>query len=321
MPLVLLALMPPMALDIPMIAERWFIWLVLLSAAIVIYSAIFFKINSYIKVLSIYLFISCFSSTAIYYSYIAYILFTFCLIFYILCLKYLDWITFKKTLLTIFTLNMILLIMQFLNKDSLLNFGLNSTRCWGIVGNEMYLSGLMITIISFFIATLNPLTHKRKYYLVCLGIIAFTIIQQFIRRDVWHVFPQVRGQIWLESIRLSLYSYSTAILGWGMGTFKITFPQIAHLPMETTREGLCNNPHNFFIKVLFETGAIGFIIIISYLTNLYIRLIEHKLFFCVIGLSFLTLNMAYHGQDASNSTVLIIIAFMAFLEHKIKEII
>ena len=149
-------------------------------------------------------------------------------------------------------------------------------------------------------------------------IIFIAIITYNIDHKVFMYFPIIRGKVWLETIRLTAYNGTTAFLGWGLGCFKITFNQIAKIGV-AKYEGSWLTPHNCWLQILYETGFIGFTLVLLYAVDLFHRLIANKLYSMVIGLSLICADMMVHFPDRRISTVFLIIAFLAFCEYKIKE--
>lgn len=301
-----------------MVESRLWTWLILLAGFAGLYT-IFLNINIWVKIITIYLFSSCFFSSAIYFAFTAYISYIACLYYYILSLRFMDWKLVKKALLIILLLNGILLCMQILNCDTLLNFGLKDNKTSGVVGNFMNLKSLIIILIAFLISYLNITIKNIKAWGVLIGTIIFiAIITYNIDHKVFMYFPIIRGKVWLETIRLTAYNGTTAFLGWGLGCFKITFNQIAKIGV-AKYEGSWLTPHNCWLQILYETGFIGFTLVLLYAVDLFHRLIANKLYSMVIGLSLICADMMVHFPDRRISTVFLIIAFLAFCEYKIKE--
>lgn len=319
LPLIILALMPPIPFDIPIPNGYVWTWVILLAGFAGLYT-LFLNINNFIKAITIYLFISCFFSTAVYISFISYLFFIACVYYYVLCTRITNWDLVKRILIVIVSLNVLMFVLQYIYSDALLNFGLQDNKSFGTVGNQMHLSSMLIILTSFLMAFFERDKYTRRNYFFCILIISYVIIQQFIRRDVIHYFPIIRGQVWLETIRLTFYNWSTELFGWGMGTFKITFNEIAKLPYLARIEGAWLQPHNCWLGILFETGLIGFALILCYIVNLFKRLWDSKLYFCVIGLGFMNLNMLYHTPTRQTQCVLIMILFLVFCEYKLREI-
>jgi hypothetical protein len=313
-----------------MVSERIFTWLILASAFLGLYT-IFLNINIYIKIIAVYLFCACFFSSAIYYSFSAYISFIACLYYYILLLRIADWNFTKRSLLIILLLNGILLFMQFIGCDTLLNFGLKNNQCSGAVGNFMNLKSLLIIITAFLISFLRIDMDKLKKWLPSI-IVLLVIAGSIYMADhkICFYFPMVRGAVWVKTIVLACYNGVTTLFGWGMSTFSITFPQLTqnvvnpegYAPGSTTawiREGTWLQCHNDFLQILFETGFIGFTLILLYTVDLFHRLKELKLYSLVIGLSLICADMMVHFPTRQTSTLLIIIVFLAYCEFRIKK--
>ena len=323
LPLIILALFPPTELRIPLTSSELWIWAIFISGFLGLYT-IFLKINPFVKIFSVYTFISCFFSAGPYVSFTAYIALLICIYYYIFCLKWADWEIVKRVLITIFILNVIMLLMQYIGKDYLCNFGLGKQEntLYGTLGNAMRLSSFMILITGFLMSFLKPDKYAKQKYILCIGIVVYVIIQQFVRRNVLHYFPLIRGDVWRETIRLAndtTTAWYRPLFGWGMGQFKIIFPALAKIRIEAQCEGMWLQAHNCWLQALFEIGRIGFVVIVSYTINLFYRLIKSRLFFCVIGLFFISLNILYHSPTRECQNALIIACYLAYLETRIME--
>lgn len=315
LPLLILALLPNIKINIPVFNTNLWAWFILLAGFSGMYLC-FLKVNIYIKILTVYTFIACFFSAMPYYSFTSYILFVGCIYYYYFCTRLEDWTRVWRVLICIFGLNLLILGMQYIGKDYLCNFGLEAQKNtnFGTMGNPMRLSSMLITIIAFFMASIKPNKYKKQKYIAIIGLIIYLIGQQFIRRKVLLYFPMIRAEVWKETLRLSL---ERPVFGWGIGTFKDLFHQISILGHNAKVEGIWFQAHNCWLQAWFEAGTAGFLIIVAYITNLYIRLIKSKLFFCVIGLTLFNLNILYHSPTRETQIVLIIACFLAFLERKI----
>lgn len=330
-----------------MVSNRIFTWLILISGFLGLYT-IFLNINIWVKVIAIYLFVSCFFSTAIYYSFSAYISFIACLYYYIFCLRIADWKFVKRALLIILLLNGILLFMQFIKCDTLLNFGFGSTErgpgkydpttqmiihdtgCSGIVGNFMNLKSVLIVIAAFLISFLKLNMQKLRQWIPTILVLLIIAISIYVAdHKICFYFPMVRGAAWLKAIELTTYNGATTLFGWGMSTFSITFPQLisnikclGYYQGSTTAwigEGAWLQLHNDFLQILFETGFIGFTLVLLYAVDLFHRLKELKLYSLIIGLSLICADMMVHFPTRQTSTILIIIVFLAYCEFRIKK--
>ena len=326
-PFVLLSLIPPMVLNIPMVSYRAWTWLILLSGFLGLYT-IFLNINIWVKVITIYLFCSCFFSTAIYYSFTAYISYIACLYYYIASLKS-DWVLVKKSLIIILLLNGILFFMQIIGSDTLLNFGLTNNKCFGIIGNFMNLKSMLVIICAFLISYLHIDIKTIRRFSATAGVILLIVITIYnIEHKSFMYFTLVRGQAWIKVIELS---FQRVFTGWGMSSFAITFPQLTSVIVNpegyahgsTTawiREGAWLQAHNDFLQILFETGLIGFTLVLLYIVDMFHRLVEHKLYAVIIGLSLICADMMVHFPTRHTSTILIIIVYLAFCECKIRRL-
>ena len=315
-PLVVLALFPPIETSIPIFNSESWIWVVFIAGFLGFYLW-FLKINIFIKVFASYAFLASFFSSTPYVSFTSYVPLILCIYYYVLCLKKLDFNYLRNVLIVILILNLLMLFMQDIGKDYLCNFGIpaKANLNYGTFGNVMRLSSFVIMITAFLMAYLKEDEYKVEKYMICVGIILYVIIQQIVRRDVFYLFPLVRGDVWRETIRLT---YERPFWGWGIGSFKIVFHQIAQIGSFAQGEGVWLQAHNCWLQGLFETGFLGFIIIVGYIVNLFKRLKDRKLYFCIFGLGFASLNMMYHSPTREIQIAFVFMAFLAYLERKIQ---
>jgi hypothetical protein len=184
-PIILLALLPPKYFEIPMfVNDFWWLWLVLISGFLGIFF-IFTKADIILKILSVYLFFNCFFSKAPYLSFTAYFSVILCLYFYLLCLKLKDWDFIYKVILSIFILNVVFIVNQFLGRDTLLNFGQTATVRFGTIGNLMQLKSFMIVLSAFLITCRKPGLLK-KYTFIIFALAVILAMAYIVRHNAIH---------------------------------------------------------------------------------------------------------------------------------------
>ena len=265
------------------------------------------KINVFVKAISVYLFVSCFSAPPLI-SFPSYISIVPRIYFYILCTKIDDWKPIVRALITILVLNQLLLLIQWVGRDSLLNFGLKAASCAGTVGNSMQLKSLMIIATAVLIAITKP----RKRY-VALAVLIFLLTSGYAtKHNIIQHFLYARGPVWLETFKLYLQH---PIFGWGPAMFKTVFPSLVRGGFEA--EGVWSITHNCWLQLLFETGAIGFALVSGFFMYLFVKLKKINLYL-FFGLAIIALDMMVHFPTRQINCVPIMIVFLAFCERKIK---
>ena len=301
------AVFPPIEIRLPMVSDSAWVWLVLISGCLGLYT-IFTKINIFVKAISAYLFISCFFSSAPLISFTAYIVMVPLIYFYILCTKIDDWKPITRALIIILVLNQLLLLMQWIGRDSLLNFGLKATTCAGTVGNPMQLKSLMIIATAVLIAITRP---KKRY--VALAAIIFLLASGYAaKHNIIQDFLYARGPVWGETFKLYLQH---PIFGWGPAMFKTIFPALVRGTFDL--EGVWRTTHNCWLQLLFETGAIGFSLVSGFFIHLFVKLKKINLYL-FFGLAIIALDMMAHFPTRQIQCVPIMIAFLAYCEREIK---
>lgn len=298
--IIIFAAFPPIQIHIPFTENKAIIWAWLISGCAGFY-VLFLNVNTFVKLLSVYLFINCFFSVAPYLSFQMYLLLVPLIYFYILCLQIEDWTPVIRALKIVVMMNLLLFFMQQIGKDSLCNFGLNRAfTCWGNIGNPMQLKSMLIISLAALTAMTKP---KIKYILI--GISAFLLISSIGKHSIIKYFLYARGQVWLETIKLWL---ERPFVGWGEGTFKEIFPALVRGAFE--KEGVWRTTHNCWLQALDEIGAIGF----SLMAGFYIYLIKSakKNFHILFSLVVVGLDMMIHFPTREMPVVPIMIVFLAY---------
>lgn len=280
-----------------------FVWVFLLCGFLSIYF-IFTKANIFLKVLLPYLFINCFLSAAPWISYTSFVWVAVAAYFYLLCLEIEDWEPVFKTVGCILAVELLLLVLGALGKDSLYNFGQAHIVCIGSVGNTMQFKSLIIILVAILIQRFKALRQYLPMTYITLGIVAFCY---FFLHKVGPNFLYARGPAWLEALRLSL---KHPIVGWGLSSFHAIFPALGKGSF--TLEGQWTNAHNFFIQFLFDTGLIGLSLILCYV----IWLFEECRGVLLLGFLLVAFTLLVHFPEREPSCALLIVLFASLIERK-----
>ena len=285
------------------------VYIALVSGFLGFYT-LFIDINIFIKILAIYGFLNCFLSSCPLISFKDYPILIGCIYLYWLLTKLKHWEIVFKLILTLIIFNLFFVIIQLLNKDSLLNWGLSKNSVEGTLRNPMQLKSLIIVALAFIVAYKKPKFIKNKWFiaLLIIGSISYLFFHK-----VFHYFPLIRLGAWKEAFRIYLLH---PLFGWGMSSFKFIFPALSEGYFKG--EGLWLQAHNDWLQILFEMGVFGFLITLAFVGNLVIRL--RKYFYILVGLVMIVFDMMVHFPLHMISTVLIIIAFLAYCNKEVLDV-
>lgn len=336
----LLAIHPPIGFNLPVMVNSFaWVYLVIISGLFGMY-LIFTKIPLSLKVLTVYLFISCFISKAPYCSFNSYIVLIASLYFYLAC-KYADFKPILNVIEAVFWFQVILATMQLLGKDTLINFDRPEPVFLGSVMQYMRFGSLLAIMTPF-------LVIKSKWYLipiftVCVLSQASSFAFALVGGSMVYAFlcagkykRIILGSLIAFGIGFMLYdngSFSTAvscgrlpvwgmiaktcmqhpIVGWGQATFSPIFPILVG-----------GNPfqqcHNDWLQILFETGIIGFGIIAAYTISLVKRLYIRQEYILISGLVLIAVNMFFAFPMRQTQTALLMVAYLGLCENKLRRI-
>lgn len=301
------------------------------------------KVNIFVKILAIAGFVNCFFSVAPYISFTSYVLLLVCCYFFLLCSKIKDWKIVFKTLQIIAIYNLFFIVMQWIGKDNLLNWGIKGYSCFGIIGNGMQM-GTFITMISMFLVIVNPIyfiypfivaffcsshwalfTTATGLFVYAMGrfsknvrqvIIAYVILMALLT-VVWQKHDHLadlaqngRLPMWKKSIEIA---NKRPLTGWGMGSYKFIFSPLAGIPGIPYRTS-----HNEYVQNIFEMGYPIFFGVMTFLTWLFYKLWRKKELMCLVGLTMLCVNMLVHFPLRMVACVPIVIAFLAYCVQRVK---
>lgn len=312
-PLIFLAIIPPMELSIPMTinSDLW-IWSILLGGLLGILF-IYTRADIFLKLIVVYLFINCFRSRAPYLSFTSYIIFIAVAYYYLLCLTLKDFEFVKKIAQAVFFLNIILIVNQQFGGDKLLNFGRDIPVCFGTIGNSMWLGSLLICLAPFLLLS-SPLNiipliiiifiskssgmalsllggvliygfmkfKKKIIFWITTTLIIFGILIYARQDRVFSSWKAGRGPIWKRTIELS---NKHPFFGWGIGTARVIVPALSGdvsggYPGPWEYEGTKGNwlawrqVHNCWLQMDFEVGKIGDILILLFLGSILFALLK-----------------------------------------------
>jgi hypothetical protein len=314
-PIAVLLLCPPLPFGIPIFVNTllWH-WLVLASGLLMIIF-LWSKANIIIKAISAYFFINCFLSSAPYISFTAYLYFIVCTYFYLLCLELKDWKPVFDVLRAILILNIFLLVMEFIGHDKLLNFCKRPEPLYGIPGNHMQTKGIILLLLVFIVQDFRRIKLERKKRFLILWSLCAAVIVYLGFDHTWSKFLTSRGPEWIGALKLCL---KHPIVGWGIATFKALFQTLA--TGHYNSEGIWYAPHNFMIHILFEAGALGAGLVSALVVYMAVkaRKISMRLF---VGICVLFLVLCWTFMDRNLSTTLILAAFVAYGDLKIRRVI
>ncbi len=319
--------------------DMWFL-LILLSAFLGMY-ILFFNTSYIVKTIPIFAFINCFFSCAPYISFNAYCSTVACCYFYILCSRIENWQPIFRALRIILFLNLLLMVMQFIGKDSFLNFGLKQITCFGVIGQHMQMGsfsivlammllplGILYILFPFLVSVfcisiwtalsaglglcVYLFSKNKKIALISL----FIIVSMFLYSSNFYGkfkanFDKKTGRItvWKNTIKLA---NERPWLGYGIGTYKAVFPALSKMqtiPWKTA--------HNFWLQLLFEIGYPATIVVFLSMILLFLLLWRAKEILCLAGLTMLNVDWLVHFPDRMLQAVLIMILFLAFCKHKL----
>jgi len=337
-PIILLALIPPIDFKIPAPTNNWWSYFILIVSFFGL-SILFIKTNWFIKSIAVFAFLNCFLSSCPTFSFNAYVSIVGCLWFYILCTKIEDWGFVSKVLWTILLLNVFLMVMQAFGKDTLLNFGRDEVEGFGVVGQHMQMGSfsvilaamllpcgaavLLFPIMTAFFCTsawsifacliggfiyFFPKNKEGSIQLLILGLLCFVIYA-----DVTGKFANFganqRWDVWAKTIVLANKHPFT---GWGGGMFQHIFPALSGMtciPWKTA--------HNFWVQLLFEWGYPGLFLVVGGQIWLFVRLWGR--WAVLAAYCMILTDMMVHFPDRVLNCVPIMILFLAYCEYVIEK--
>ena len=270
----------------------------------------------------------------------------FCAYYYVLCSKIEDWGIVKEYIQSIFFFVVLLVILQLLGKDTLLNFKesvpdvLHGKLCpvLGTIGNKMMFSSFICVLAPFLIykplnwvlitllcfiswssgAILSimvgltiyfwPRVPRMKVLIIVIAILIPIIFAWKTDKIKTFFGPAGRRVMWIDAGKLILKNP----VGYGIGTWKVIYPLKCSDAVRKQQPGrVWSQSHNLFIQMMFELG-IGIFFLFAYLFEVITRVLRHREFIKLAGLSIIGIVSLVHFPDRMSNCVLIIIMFFAY---------
>ena len=257
--------------------------------------------------------------------------------YYSFCRQIEDWTPVKKTIQSLFLFIILLTLMQVFGKDTLLNFGAKSVNIYGIIGNKMIASSFVCVLAPFLL--FNPLNwiaislmaflsgssgamlsvtagataytwmkfKKLRLIIILIALIIPTIYAYKTGDFSMAVLRAGRFPVWKETVQLS----AKRPLGYGIGTFKLLFQVYCSdkIQGELPKRMAWLKTHNDWLQIMFETGFVGFILLIGFVISL-LRRVKDPIKFA--GLVIIGTNMMIHFPTRMIQSAFIIIMFLAY---------
>jgi len=331
-----IALIPPVDVNYPLALMPWEYVCVVLFAALFGGYYLFTSAPGAFKALCLLLFVGCFFSKAPAISFIAYVSLVAAAYFFLYLRDKFDFNILIRVLEVVFWLQMILAVLQFFGKDTLLNFNKPETKLYGTVFNSMRLATVVACIAPFLIL-------KNIRYFIAL--FAFAIFSQSMglvlalacglsvyasctwRKQAWWftavLFITVaafyftslhclhrdwlhgRSMIWFQTFKeVFAYPYT----GWGMGTYKV-FSPVLH------NSEVFLQAHNDWLQMAWEIGLPSFVILLFCLADTVRLIIWQEKTIALCGITIIAACMFFHFPMRMYQTPLIMLAFLAYCKN------
>lgn len=137
------------------------------------------------------------------------------------------------------------------------------------------LIGLMIAVLGIILSE-SKINEKFGNLLLALLVIAILAAivysvapEQFLERYIGIAVDTERTSVWDVALRLS---EEKPILGWGIGSWKVIYPQYSWMSIESPE--YISDAHNIFIQVLVELGSVGLFFFLTFLFTIFIKVIR-----------------------------------------------
>lgn len=313
--------------------------MVLFCGFLAIYT-IFLDIPLIVKIISVFSFVHCFVAKIPYTSFTTFVSIVASVYFFVLCLRIKNWDIVFKVIQGLLFLNMVLLVFQYFDHDNLLNFG-RKTECVATIGQYMQ-AGSMAVILAAMLISYNKFN------------ILYPFITCFIQLSQWTVFSSILGSYFLikeeyrkiaKIILIILlaacigYAWKSGKLkensscsgrypvwketlhligerpyGYGAGSYKILFPI-----MSQQRGVPYKSPHNDYLKIGFEMGIPGLILMMCLFLNILVRVLIFGTDEQLAGLIMIMVNMVFHFPMCCIQAVPVIIVYFAYCWQKAEE--
>ena len=301
-------LMPPLDIS-PIMGFNMAIWTgVVLIFAFLGFSLLRTSMNPFLKALSVYLFIISFLSACPHVSFNCYCVIVACLGLYLVFTKITRWEPIFKGIEGAFWVICVLLVMQSLNKDSLLSFGSKEGTLYGCAMNKMMMCSLLACMAPF-------LLIRNKFYSIPLLILFVLKQHDFFFLSRWNSeFIYGRPNVWFYTLKTYLQH---PFVGWGMGTYKFIFPAIS-VNFANPSAGYLKDAtkwlqaHNDYLQVLWEAGGIGLGLFMAYIISVFVK--SRKDIYKIIGLVIMGLNMMIYFPMRMIQVIPLMILWGAYCE-------
>lgn len=300
---------------------------------------LFIRTTFVIRAVAVLGFIWCFFSHAPYVSFNAYFLILLSCYFYIGAVRMDSWKPAFKILKSLLILHSIFLAVQLAGYDKLLNFGLQSTEHYGVIGSHMQEASFMVVLAALLIQT-HPLflvfpfvaaficnstwsifcvavgvwfcssSRKFKGWAVA-GVLVFILMGVLTHKFQANVSPGNRLDVWVRTVKMTAEHPWT---GWGPGTFKFIFPAM-NRDMNTL---FWKSAHNDWLQFLFEVGYPAFFLLIFIVSSVFSRIKlpndKHAERCLKAGFMMIVCNMLVHFPTRTFQIFPLILLFLAYCE-------
>lgn len=355
----LLIVAPPIDYSIPLMVNS-FHWCYLIVAT-GLFSMVLMqqKLHILLKLLNIYLFASCFFSQAPYLSFNAYIVIV--AAFYLLIFfKNIDLKLIFPFLEAAFCLEVLIIGMQLMGKDTMLNFDRPEPVFLGTVMQYMRVSSVLAVLTPFLvirnkwylfpIGVLCLLSQSSSFMLSLLigsGLYAILTLKKWrwwillsglvgAGTYAWYDFGSFQGAIdpanggrliswwailctWCMDTSHSIPGVFSGPINWwwvffghGIDTFLPLFPVYKH-DMNPFPQA-----HNSYLQLLWETGLIGFGLLIGYLGWMGTMLWKRRELLLLAGLVCLGVNAFFTFPERMTQTMFLLVLYFALCEKAIE---
>lgn len=340
--MILLSLIPPIDFVLRNPQHPYWLWMILTAGFFGVF-ILFIKTDLAVKVIALTGFLNCFFSAAPYISFTSYCSLILCCYFYVCATRIENWDFMFKAIQSIVILNVILLVLEFFHKDSLMDFGQVYTDSYGVLGHRMQMGSFSVVISALLISfskfnilfalavslfcksswtflsagigvMIYIFSKSKKFAYILLAAISFVFL-------IWgfstHKFEENMGKsngrvvVWKRSFQLANEHPWT---GWGIGTYK----QIFH-PLSRIQSIPWKTAHNFIAELDFEVGHVLTGCLLLGLGCLLVALFKAELWLQLSGLCMILVDALVHFPDRMIQTVPLIIIFLAYCSFSLRR--
>lgn len=341
--LIFLALIPPINFFVTRPEnDAWYLLVLIMGFAGV--HTIFIKTEWFVKVIAVWSFALCFICASPLTALTSYFSIVVCCYLYILCRQIKDWSVIFKAFQTLLFLNVLVVVMQMVGKDTLLNFGLgHNLSIYGIVGQHMQMGSFSVVlsavllpfsllnlafpfVVAFFcnsawtlltasiglyllLRTFSKELAFRVLLILCGGFMIYAAITGKIDGNIAH--DNGRWNIWMQSLKwANLHPW----VGYGAGTYKLLFPSFYVTPLNDIPY---KTAHNWIVQLIFEMGYPFTLFLMGLIAHLGYQLWRQKQTLCLIGLVMIVCDMEVHFPERMLQTVGILVCFFAYCQSRL----